>query len=102
MRNCAILITVPIYLFGAAYLVSPLFGWHLDTASMVEWFGSLSTGTRLTIKAVLGFPFCFHIVHGLRHLIWDTGLMLSNKQVAVSGWLGLGISVLGTVGLMFW
>ena len=102
MRNSAILIAVPVYLLGAAYLFSPLFGWHLDTASLVEWFGSLSMGTRLAIKGVFGFPFCFHIVHGSRHLIWDTGMMLSNRQVAVSGWLGLGISVMGTVGLMFW
>ena len=102
MRNSAILITVPVYIFGAAYLVSPLFGWHLDTTSLVQWFGAMSPATRLAIKAVFGFPFCFHIVHGLRHLIWDTGMMLTNRQVAVSGWLGLGISVLGTVGLMFW
>ncbi len=102
MRNSAILITTPVYLFGAAYLFSPLFGWHLDTASLVEWFGSLSSGTRLAVKGVFGFPFCFHIVHGLRHLIWDTGMMLSNRQVAVSGWLGLGVSCLGTLCLMFW
>ncbi|KAI1609556.1 succinate dehydrogenase cytochrome B subunit [Exophiala viscosa] len=102
MRNCAIILTAPIYLYGAAYLISPLVGWHLDTASLVEWFGSLSLGTRLAVKGFFGFPFVFHIVHGLKHLIWDTGAMLTNRQVWLSGWTGLGISVLGTVGLMVW
>jgi succinate dehydrogenase (ubiquinone) cytochrome b560 subunit len=102
MRNCAIIITVPVYLFGAAYLVSPLFGWQLDTASMVEWFGSLPLWTRLAVKGLVGFPFCFHLVHGTRHLIWDTGAMLSNRQVTVSGWIGLGVSIIATVGLFLW
>ncbi|ETI19871.1 succinate dehydrogenase, cytochrome b556 subunit [Cladophialophora carrionii CBS 160.54] len=102
MRNSAILITAPVYIFGAAYLIAPLVGWHLDTASVVEWFGCLPQAARLSIKAVFGFPFCFHIVHGLRHLIWDTGMMLTNRQVAISGWIGLGVSVLATMGLVVW
>ncbi|EXJ82736.1 hypothetical protein A1O3_06551 [Capronia epimyces CBS 606.96] len=101
MRNCAILITAPVYIFGAAYLVSPLLGWHLDTASLVDWFGGLSASTRLAVKAFFGWPFMFHIIHGSRHLIWDTGAMLTNRQVQVSGWLGLGLSVVATVGLIF-
>ncbi|EXJ61941.1 succinate dehydrogenase (ubiquinone) cytochrome b560 subunit [Cladophialophora yegresii CBS 114405] len=100
MRNSAILITAPIYIFGAAYLIAPLVGWHLDSTSVVEWFACLPHATKLAIKAVFAFPFCFHIVHGLRHLVWDTGMMLTNRQVAVSGWLGLGVSVLATVGLV--
>ncbi|OAL29061.1 succinate dehydrogenase, cytochrome b556 subunit [Fonsecaea multimorphosa] len=103
MRNCAMLLTAPIYIFGAAYVVSPLMGWgHLDTESAVAWFGALPVGARLAIKSLWGFAFCFHLVHGTRHLIWDTGAMLSNRQVRISGWLGLGISVLGTVGLILW
>jgi succinate dehydrogenase (ubiquinone) cytochrome b560 subunit len=102
MRNSAILLTAPVYIFGAAYLISPIVGWHLDTASLVAWFGGLSPASRVAIKAFFGFPFCFHIVHGMRHLIWDTGMMLTNRQVTVSGWLGLGISALATVGLVLW
>ncbi|OQV09832.1 hypothetical protein CLAIMM_13914 [Cladophialophora immunda] len=102
MRNCAMLLTAPIYIFGAAYVVAPVVGWHLDTDSVVAWFGALPVGVRVAIKGVWGFAFCFHLVHGLRHLIWDTGMMLSNRQVWVSGWIGLGVSVLGTVGLIFW
>ena len=102
LHNCAMLITAPIYIFGAAYLISPLMGWHLGTASLVKWFGALSPGTKAAIKGVFGFPFCFRLVYGTRHLVWDTGMMLTNRQVIVSGWLGLGVSILMTVGLMFW
>ncbi|OAP64467.1 succinate dehydrogenase, cytochrome b556 subunit [Fonsecaea erecta] len=103
MRNCAMLLTAPIYIFGAAYVLSPVVGWHLDTDAVVAWFGALPLGARLAVKGLWGFAFCFHLVHGTRHLIWDTGMMLSNRQVQISGWLGLGISVLGTVGLLaFW
>lgn len=101
-RNSAMIITAPIYVFGAAYLASPIMGWHLDTGSLVEWFGELSYGTRLAVKGFFGFPFVFHIVHSLKHLIWDTGAMLTNRQVWISGWLGMGVSVIGTIGLMFW
>jgi succinate dehydrogenase (ubiquinone) cytochrome b560 subunit len=96
------IITAPIYIFGAAYLASPIMGWHLDTGSLVEWFGGLPYGTRVAVKGFFGFPFVFHIVHSLKHLIWDTGAMLTNRQVRISGWLGMGVSVLGTIGLMFW
>jgi len=102
MRNSAILIAAPVYIFGAAYLISPVMGWQLDTASLVEWFGGLPVGARLAFKGFFGFPFVFHIVHGLKHLVWDTGAMLTNRQVRVTGWLGLGVSVVGTAGLMFW
>ncbi|EHY60369.1 hypothetical protein ABEF95_013676 [Exophiala dermatitidis] len=100
MRNVSMFIAAPIYIFGAAYLVSPLFGWHLDTTSMVEWFGALPWGVRTATKAVFAWPFMFHIVHGSRHLIWDTGAMLTNRQVIISGWLGWGLSVVLAVGLV--
>jgi succinate dehydrogenase (ubiquinone) cytochrome b560 subunit len=100
MRNSAMIITAPVYIFGAAYLISPLMGWHLDTTSLVEWFGGLPAGARLSIKGFFAFPFVFHVVHGMKHLIWDTGSMFTNRQIRISGWLGLGISAMGTVGLL--
>jgi succinate dehydrogenase (ubiquinone) cytochrome b560 subunit len=100
MRNSAILITAPVYLFGAAYLVSPMLGWHLDIASLVDWFGSLAPSTRVAVKGVFAWPLCFHLVHGLKHLIWDTGAMLGRKQFIMSGWVGLGLSTVMAVGLV--
>jgi len=96
-RNTAIVLSGSFYVFGFAYLVSPLLGWHLDSASMAAWFSALPILVKLAIKGVYGFSLAFHTVHGIRHLIWDTGAMLTNKQVQVSGWLTVGVSAAATV-----
>jgi succinate dehydrogenase (ubiquinone) cytochrome b560 subunit len=59
--------------FGAAYLVSPVFGWHLDVATMAAAFGSLPVAAKIGIKGLIAFPFSFHSINGVRHLVWDTG-----------------------------
>lgn len=61
------------YVFGAAYLVSPLFGWHLDVATMAATFGALPIVAKVSIKSIVAFPFAFHSINGLRHLTWDAG-----------------------------
>jgi succinate dehydrogenase (ubiquinone) cytochrome b560 subunit len=94
------ILAAPLYIFGAAYLVSPLMGWHLDSAGMVEWFGGLSDGSRMAVRGVFTYPFVFHSFHGIRHLIWDTGAMLTNRQQIVSGWLTVAGSVMVTIALM--
>ena len=62
------------YIFGAAYLASPLFGWHLDVASVAAAFGALPVAVKMGIKGFIAFPFAFHSINGLRHLTWDTGM----------------------------
>jgi hypothetical protein len=68
---------IGVYCFGAAYLVSPLFGWHLDVPTLVATFGSLPVAAKLGIKSVVAFPFAFHSINGLRHLTWDAGAGIS-------------------------
>jgi succinate dehydrogenase (ubiquinone) cytochrome b560 subunit len=62
-----------VYVFGAAYLVSPLFGWHLDVVSMAAAFGALPVIAKVGIKTFIAAPFTFHCINGVRHLVWDTG-----------------------------
>jgi succinate dehydrogenase (ubiquinone) cytochrome b560 subunit len=90
-----------IYTFGAAYLVAPLFGWHLESASLAASFASLPIFAKIGIKSLLAFPFTFHSFNGLRHLAWDTGATLTNKQVIVTGWTVLGVSAVSALGLTF-
>jgi succinate dehydrogenase (ubiquinone) cytochrome b560 subunit len=99
-----------VYCFGAAYLVSPLFGWHLDVPTLVATFGSLPVAAKVGIKSVVAFPFAFHSINGLRHLTWDTGagmslqlpltLALSNKQVIRTGWTVVGLTSAATIALV--
>lgn len=35
---------------------------------------------------------CFHFCNGIRHLVWDFGIGLDNKNISITGFLVLGIS----------
>ena len=53
--------------------MAPLFGWHLDVASLTAAFASLPVFAKFAIKTAVAFPFTFHSINGIRHLVWDTG-----------------------------
>ena len=55
------------------------------------WLGSVLG--KLVIAASV-FSFSFHLLGGIRHLIWDAGWMLEISQVRISGWLAIIGSVL--------
>ncbi|EHY55156.1 cytochrome b subunit of succinate dehydrogenase, Sdh3p [Exophiala dermatitidis] len=90
-----------LYVFGAAYLVSPLFGWHLESATLAATFASLPILVKVALKAFYAFPFAFHGFNGIRHLVWDTGATLTNRQVIITGWTVVGLSTLTALGLTF-
>ena len=90
-----------LYVFGAAYLVSPLLGWHLESAAMAEWFGGFGAVTKGVMKFGISWPFTFHCWNGIRHLVWDTGREFGNKQVQVTGWIVVALSVVSSTALAF-
>jgi len=89
------------YIFGAAYLVAPLLGWHLESASIAAAFATWPVALKLFTKAFFALPFTFHTLSGVRHLVWDAGAAFSNKQVIVTGWTVVGLSVVSALGLTF-
>ncbi len=89
------------YVFGAAYLVAPLLGWHLESASMAAAFGAWPLALKVATKMTVALPFTYHSFNGIRHLVWDMGKEMSNKQVVVTGWTVVGLSVASAVGLAF-
>jgi succinate dehydrogenase / fumarate reductase, cytochrome b subunit len=46
--------------------------------------------------------FCYHLVAGVRHLIWDTGRGLEKAQSQRSAWLVIGVAVLLTLITAAW
>jgi succinate dehydrogenase / fumarate reductase, cytochrome b subunit len=48
------------------------------------------------IYAALLFAFCFHLLAGIRHLVWDTGRGLERRQSQRSAWLVVILSILLT------
>lgn len=45
------------------------------------------------IYAALIISFCYHLVAGVRHLVWDTGHGLERAQAQKSAWLVITLSV---------
>ena len=90
----------PFYLFGLAYLAAPALGWHLESASIAAAFASWPLIAKIGVKSFFAFPFTFHSLNSLRHLVWDTGSQFSIKQVIVSGWTVVGLSLVSAVGLV--
>ncbi|KZF25479.1 succinate dehydrogenase cytochrome b560 subunit [Xylona heveae TC161] len=85
------------YIFGAAYLAAPLVGWHLESASLAAAFGSLPVIAKVLIKSVAAFPFTYHCINGVRHLIWDMGKSFTNRQIQIGGWAAFGLSGISAV-----
>lgn len=96
-RIAAIILTAPFYVFGSAYLISPLFGWDLSSASVAAAFSALPVVAKMGIKFFFALPFTMHGLNGVRHLMWDTGRGLTNGQTQRSGWVVAGLSVAGAV-----
>lgn len=75
--------------------------WLIALASGEEAYAGLGAflGSVLgmLIIAASVFSFSFHLMGGIRHLIWDAGWMLEIQQVRLSGWLAIVGSVLLTL-----
>jgi succinate dehydrogenase / fumarate reductase cytochrome b subunit len=82
----------------------------------IYWLTSLARGARVYARAqdVLGSgaakviyvaviaAFCYHLVAGIRHLIWDTGRGLEKAQSQRSAWLVIGAAILLTLLCAVW
>jgi len=52
------------------------------------------------IKFTLLWPFVYHTINGVRHLVWDFDRGLHLKEIYISGWIIFALSVLGTAGVV--
>jgi succinate dehydrogenase cytochrome b subunit len=62
----------------------------------------LSRDVLKAVYALLLAAFCYHLIAGLRHLVWDTGRGLEKAQSQRSAWLVVAVSILLFVGLAWW
>jgi succinate dehydrogenase / fumarate reductase cytochrome b subunit len=83
---------------------------------LVYWLMALASGPHAYATAVvalshplfklllagLTFAFAYHLVAGIRHLIWDTGHGLERRQSRKSAWFIGAVSVLLTAALIAW
>ncbi len=87
----------------------------LGTIALVFWLMAAAGGGRSFKIAqsvagsipgrilLFGFTLClvYHLLNGIRHLVWDTGRGLELPQVYRSGWLVATATVLLTVAIWF-
>jgi succinate dehydrogenase / fumarate reductase, cytochrome b subunit len=84
--------------------------------AFVYWLTALARGARAYARAqeVLGSDvaklfyaaiiaaFMYHLVAGVRHLIWDTGRGMERAQSQRSAWLVIGAALVLTVVALVW
>lgn len=88
------------YVFGATYLLGPLVGFSYSGASMAAAFAAWPLALKIAAKTLVAWPFVFHSVNSLRHLVWDLGKTMTNKSVIRTGWAAAAASVVGTIYLV--
>jgi len=62
----------------------------------------LSSGFFKIIYAGLLICFCYHLVAGIRHLIWDTGRGMERAQSKQSAGIVLVVTIVLAVALGYW
>ncbi|AEO62948.1 5e45385d-3988-49d1-b298-a40f41420294 [Thermothielavioides terrestris] len=90
-----------LYVFATAYLVAPLAGWHLESASLAAAFGALPLAAKGALKFLAAWPFAYHAVNGVRHLAFDLGYGFKRQTIVKTGWYIWGVSVVGGLYLAF-
>jgi succinate dehydrogenase (ubiquinone) cytochrome b560 subunit len=100
-RLTGVVLSGGFYIFGLAYLASPLLGWHLDSTAIAAAFGAWPLALKAAAKFTVALPFTYHSWNGIRHLVWDTGREFKNKAVIRSGWAVVGLTAVSTLYLTF-
>ena len=90
-----------LYVFATAYLAAPLLGWHLESASLASSFGALPFAAKGALKFLAAWPFTFHAINGVRHLLFDMAVGFSRKTIVKTGWYVWGASIVGGLYLAF-
>ncbi|KPM40796.1 hypothetical protein AK830_g5743 [Neonectria ditissima] len=89
------------YVYMASYLVAPLAGLHLESASFAAAFGSLPFIVKGGIKFGLGFPFAYHFLSGLKHLTYDLGKGFAKPTIIKADRVLWASSLIGGLVLAF-
>lgn len=85
------------YLGALAYVAAPAAGITIDTASIISAAAAAPVALKVAAKATVAFPFVFHCLNGVRHLVWDAGKFLDIKDVYKTGYAVLGATAAGTL-----
>jgi succinate dehydrogenase (ubiquinone) cytochrome b560 subunit len=85
------------YVFATAYLAAPLLGWHLESASLAAAFGALPVAMKGGLKFLVAWPFTYHVINGVKHLVYDVGIGFVKKSLLTQGWSVWGASLVAAL-----
>lgn len=71
----------------------------MESASIAAAVGGLPEVVKVGAKFLVAWPFTFHALNGVRHLVWDVGVALKNREVMLTGWAVVGGSLVTAGGL---
>lgn len=71
-RFTGMFFTGSLYAYSVGYLVAPLAGWHLESASVAAAFAGLPLLVKGGVKVTLAWPFVYHAFNGVKHLVHDS------------------------------
>jgi len=87
---------------GLLVLVYWLMSVASGTAAYTRAIATLSLPIFKLLYAALLFTFSYHLVAGIRHLVWDTGRGMERHQSQKSAWVVITVSVLLTIAFIYW
>jgi succinate dehydrogenase / fumarate reductase cytochrome b subunit len=77
--------------------------WLMAVAGDGESYASatrlLSNPLGIIGLVILTFAFFYHLLNGVRHLVWDVGIGFERSERRASGWIAVIGSVLLTLGM---
>lgn len=81
------------------YLCAPTLGLQFDWTEITAAFGFSLIGVKAALKFGFLMPFTYHGFNGIKHLVWDSGRLLSKIQSGTASWLVLVCSISASLGL---
>ncbi|KAK0391750.1 hypothetical protein NLU13_1249 [Sarocladium strictum] len=72
------------YIYFGAYLLSPLVGVDMGSASVASAFAELPGAVKMGIKMLLAWPFSFHFCNGIKQLLYDSAWAYPYNKVTMS------------------
>jgi succinate dehydrogenase (ubiquinone) cytochrome b560 subunit len=93
-------LSVTLYGFSIAYLAAPVVGLHLESLSIASFVAGLPLAVKGGLKFTLGFPFVYHAISGVKHLLYDAGKGFAKSTIIQADKYVWAASVLGAIGLV--
>lgn len=101
MRITGLAMSGTFCLFPIIYLAAPYLVLDVSVASLAASVGSCPAFFKIPTKLAVAWTFTFHCLNALRFISWDMVRMITNKQVARTGWGVVGASFASALALVF-